>query len=105
MIASPEDALQSVRTAMLLGAVLPEMRQRGRGAGHDLAGLLKVRKEIAAERDRLKGEVASLGNERTRMTALIERTAESSRPSAKRRSTPNGRARPNWRARPTISKI
>ena len=33
LIASPEDALQSVRTAMMLGAVLPEMRHAGRGAG------------------------------------------------------------------------
>ncbi|MGH6725537.1 MAG: hypothetical protein ACREB8_03200, partial [Pseudolabrys sp.] len=33
---------------------------------------LNVRKQIAAERDRLKTEIASLGNERTRMTALVE---------------------------------
>jgi septal ring factor EnvC (AmiA/AmiB activator) len=72
LIASPEDALQSVRTAMLLGAVLPEMRHEVEALANDLSGLLKVRKEIAAERDRLKGEVASLGNERTRMTALVD---------------------------------
>jgi septal ring factor EnvC (AmiA/AmiB activator) len=72
LIASPEDALQSVRTAMLLGAVLPEMRHEVEALANDLSGLLKVRKEIAAERDRLKGEVVSLGNERTRMTALVD---------------------------------
>jgi len=72
LIASPEDALQSVRTAMLLGAVLPEMRQEVEALANDLAALLTVRKQIAAERDKLKGEVASLGNERTRMTALID---------------------------------
>ena len=33
LIASPEDALQAVRTAMLLGAVLPGNAPRGRGAG------------------------------------------------------------------------
>jgi len=38
----------------------------------DLAGLVAVRKEIAAERDKLKAQVASLGAERTRMTALID---------------------------------
>ena len=74
LIASPEDALQSVRTAMLLGAVLPEMRHEVEALASDLTALLKVRKQIAAERDRLKNEVASLGNERTRMTALVERT-------------------------------
>jgi murein hydrolase activator len=71
LIASPEDALQSVRTAILLGAVLPEMRHEVEALASDLTALLKVRKRIAAERDRLKNEVASLGNERTRMTALV----------------------------------
>jgi murein hydrolase activator len=71
LISSPEDALQSVRTAMLLGAVLPEMRHEVDALANDLAALLKVRKEITAERDRLTNEVASLGNERARMTALI----------------------------------
>jgi septal ring factor EnvC (AmiA/AmiB activator) len=72
LISSPEDALQSVRTAMLLGAVLPEMRHEVEALASDLTALLNVRKQITAERDRLKSEVASLGNERTRMTALIE---------------------------------
>lgn len=72
LITSPEDALQSVRTAMLLGAVLPEMRHEVEALANDLAALLNVRKQIAAERDRLKEEVVSLGNERTRMTALID---------------------------------
>src|SRR5271169_4576322 len=71
LIASPEDALQAVRTAMLLGAVLPEMRHEVEALAGDLSALLKVRKQIAAERDRLKNEVASLGSERTRMTALV----------------------------------
>jgi len=71
LISSPEDALQSVRTAMLLGAVLPEMRHEVEALANDLTALLNVRKQITAERDRLKNEEASLGNERTRMTALI----------------------------------
>ncbi len=71
LISSPEDALQSVRTAMLLGAVLPEMRHEVEALANDLTALLNVRKQINVERDRLKNEVASLGNERTRMTTLI----------------------------------
>ena len=71
LISSPEDALQSVRTAMLLGAVLPEMRHELEALANNLTALLNVRKQITTERDRLKNEVASLGNERTRMTALI----------------------------------
>jgi len=72
LIASPEDALQSVRTAMVLGAVLPEMRQQVKALASELTGLIAVRKQIAAERDRLKAEVASLGAERARVGALID---------------------------------
>lgn len=71
LISSPEDALQTVRTAMLLGAVLPEMRQQVDALASDLSELVAVRKKIADERDHLRKEVASLGEQRTRMTALI----------------------------------
>src|SRR6266851_3747775 len=71
LITNPEDALQSVRTAMVLGAVLPEMRHEVEALASDLTELLSVRKQIAAERDRLETEIASLSSERTRMTALV----------------------------------
>src|SRR6185369_10476556 len=66
LIASPEDALQSVRTAMVLGAVLPEMRREGEALASDLGELLSLRKQIAAERVELKSQVASLQGERAR---------------------------------------
>src|SRR6478609_4003012 len=72
LISSPEDALQSIRTAMVLGAVLPEMRQEVEALANDLSALLAVRKKIDAERDQLKTEVAALDSERARMTALVE---------------------------------
>jgi septal ring factor EnvC (AmiA/AmiB activator) len=81
LISSPEDALQAVRTAMVLGAVLPEMRHEVDALSSDLAELLDVRKKIAAERDKLKTEVASLEDERLRMTAL---TAERQKQQAER---------------------
>ncbi|MBI1203209.1 MAG: peptidoglycan DD-metalloendopeptidase family protein [Rhodopseudomonas sp.] len=71
LIATPEDALQAVRTAMVLGAVLPEMRSRVDALAHDLADLAAVRQRITAERDRLRGEIGSLDSERKRMAALI----------------------------------
>lgn len=71
LIASPEDALQAVRTAMVLGAVLPDMRGKVEQLAGDLAELSTVRKRITAERDRLKTEIASLDGERSRMSALI----------------------------------
>jgi len=87
LIASPEDALQTVRTAMLLGAVLPEMRQQVEALANDLAELVNVRKKITQERDRLRGEVASLSEQRTRMTALV---AERQRQQAEREKALDG---------------
>src|SRR4029077_14848788 len=72
LIASPEDALQSVRTAMVLGAVLPEMRHEVDALASSLAELVNVRKKIAAERQRLNSDVVSLVGERARMTALVD---------------------------------
>jgi len=72
LITKPEDALQAVRTAMVLDAVLPEMRSQVQALANDLSALLTVRKRIAAERDQLKSEVASLADERMRMSALID---------------------------------
>ncbi|KQY98435.1 hypothetical protein ASD45_18950 [Pseudolabrys sp. Root1462] len=72
LIASPEDALIAVRTAMVLGAVLPDMRTKVDALAADLTELLNVRKSIVAERDRLKQDIAALDTERARMSALVE---------------------------------
>ena len=68
----PEDALQSVRTAIMLGAVLPEMRVQAEALASDLADLLRIRKEIADEKDRLVRDVAALTEERQRIGLLIQ---------------------------------
>ena len=72
LIASPEDALVAVRTAMVLGAVLPDMRAKVAELAGDLTELLNVRKSIVTERDRLKQDIAALDTDRTRMSALVE---------------------------------
>ncbi len=72
LIASPEDALIAVRTAMVLGAVLPDMRAKVDALAADLTELLNVRKSIVAERDRLKQDIAALNAERSRIAALVE---------------------------------
>lgn len=72
LIASPEDALQAVRTAMVLGAVLPDMRAKADALVADLSELLSLRKTITAEQDKLKSEIASLDKDRLRIAALTE---------------------------------
>jgi septal ring factor EnvC (AmiA/AmiB activator) len=71
LLVSPDDALKAVRSAILLGAVLPDMKQEVQSLARDLDDLVRLRKDITAERDRLKGEAAAMTAERTRMAALI----------------------------------
>jgi len=68
----PEDALQAVRTAITLGAVLPEMRAQADALAGDLAELLRVRKDIVGERERLAHDLDLLGREQLRMNLLVE---------------------------------
>ena len=72
LLVEPEDMLQAIRTSMLLGAALPEMRAETEALTADLADLVQLRRSIAAERDRLAKEAAELGLERQRLSALID---------------------------------
>lgn len=71
MMVRPEDALQSVRTAMLLNAVLPDMRKDADSLAAELSQLVRLRADIASERDRLSSDLAGISDERTRV-ALLE---------------------------------
>jgi septal ring factor EnvC (AmiA/AmiB activator) len=71
VLVRPEDALESLRTAIMLGAVLPDMRHEAEVLAADLASLAAVRKEIASEREALTRDVAAMSDERRRLTALI----------------------------------
>ncbi len=71
LLASPDDMLRAIRTSMLLGAVVPEMRATAEALASDLAELTRLRASIAEGRDALAAEAASLGAERTRLTALV----------------------------------
>jgi septal ring factor EnvC (AmiA/AmiB activator) len=72
LVVRPEDALQSLRTAMLLGAVLPEMRQEAQVLSTDLAELARLRKGIADERASLDRDLRSLAEGNLRLSLLIE---------------------------------
>jgi septal ring factor EnvC (AmiA/AmiB activator) len=72
LIVSPEDALRAVRTAITLGAVLPEMRSQADALAGDLSALSNVRKEIVAQRGRLASDLDLLGHEQLRVSLLID---------------------------------
>ncbi|HYP58310.1 MAG TPA: hypothetical protein VEQ35_08505, partial [Beijerinckia sp.] len=72
LFVAPEDMLQAIRTSMLLGAVVPQMRAETESLAADLTDLLAVRKSIAAERDQLAHDMANIRADRQRLAALIE---------------------------------
>jgi septal ring factor EnvC (AmiA/AmiB activator) len=72
LLVRPEDALQSLRTAMLLGAVVPELRGRAEKIAGELGELVALRKTIATERDQLASDRDKVRNDQTRLTALVD---------------------------------
>jgi len=72
MMVRPEDALASIRTAIMLGAVLPDMRIQAESLAADLSDLVRIRRDIAEEKERLQRDVAALTEERQRITLLME---------------------------------
>lgn len=72
LLVRPEDALQSLRTAMLLGSVVPEMHARAQKLSNDLGELMALHKTIAAERDGLAQDRDKLRSDQARLAALIE---------------------------------
>jgi len=72
LMVRPEDALQAVRTAIMLGAVVPEMRAQADALAGDLAELLRLRKDIDAENVKLSSDLATLAHEQLRLNMLID---------------------------------
>jgi septal ring factor EnvC (AmiA/AmiB activator) len=72
LLVRPEDALQSLRTAMLLGAVVPELRGRAEKIAGELGELVALRKTIATERDQLASDRDKVRSDQSRLTALVD---------------------------------
>ena len=72
LVVRPEDALQAVRTEIMLGAVVPEMREQADALASDLAELLRVRKDIDAENNKLTHDLETLAREQLRLNLLID---------------------------------
>lgn len=76
VLVRPEDILEAVRASMLLGAVVPDLRQEIAILGTDLAELVRLRERIADERKAIAGEMEELAGERRRLASLIEARRE-----------------------------
>ena len=72
LLVSPEDAVETLRGAIMLGAVVPELRERAERITADLGDLQKLRTAIASERGKLSSDLKTLADDQRRMTLLIE---------------------------------
>ncbi len=70
LLVTPDDALSSVRSAILLGAVVPEMRAETEALMAGLAEMRRITQSIVAERERLAAAVADQIAERERLVLL-----------------------------------
>jgi murein hydrolase activator len=71
ILVKPEDALSSIRSAILLGAVVPELRQETEALVADLDALKRITTSIANERSALLNVLKNQSEERHRLDALI----------------------------------
>jgi septal ring factor EnvC (AmiA/AmiB activator) len=61
-----------VRTAITLGAVVPDMRAEAEAIAGDLADLLRVRQEIVTEQAELSQNLDQLAHEQLRLNMLVD---------------------------------
>jgi septal ring factor EnvC (AmiA/AmiB activator) len=92
LLVRPEDALQSLRTAMLLGAVVPELRGRAESLTNDLGELVALRKTIATERDKMAVDRDRLKDDQVRLAALVDERQRQQSAIEKDVETENARA-------------
>ena len=76
MVTRREDALEMVRSAMLLASVFPEMREQALVLSDKLNEMARVMGEIRTEGDQLKTETARLTDARTRLDGLLVQKRE-----------------------------
>jgi septal ring factor EnvC (AmiA/AmiB activator) len=72
ILVKPEDALSSVRSAILLGAVVPDLRAETEVLVGDLTELSRIAKSIDTERGRLVAKVADQTAEKKRLSLLLD---------------------------------
>lgn len=67
----PSDALSAVRSAILLNAVMPELKVETEALAADLEELHRLKSVIAEEKTRLTGDAMRLAEEKSRLELLL----------------------------------
>jgi murein hydrolase activator len=71
VLVTPEDVLAAIRTSMLLGAVVPELRGEVDTLAADLGEMVRLRGLIAQDKEGLANDLAGWAREQQRLQALV----------------------------------
>ena len=72
LMADPDHVLETVRSAILLGSVMPDLKAETDKLATDLAAIERIRASAAAERDGLARDIQSLVRDRQDISLLVE---------------------------------
>jgi septal ring factor EnvC (AmiA/AmiB activator) len=72
LLVSPEDVLSAMRAAILLGAIVPDMRDEAMILVADLKTLAELRRQTLASTEVLRRERDGIAEDRIRMASLVE---------------------------------
>ncbi|MGI9365654.1 MAG: murein hydrolase activator EnvC family protein [Rhizobiaceae bacterium] len=72
LLVKPEDALTSIRSAILLGAVVPQIRSETEDLLAELTALREISKAVDTEKGKLKRDLNALAEDETRLSLLVE---------------------------------
>ncbi len=72
LLVRPEDMLDAVRSSILLGAVLPELKAETEALAGDLGELIRLRTLASGERESLARDLASLVKDRAELALLVD---------------------------------
>ncbi|GAA4663728.1 murein hydrolase activator EnvC family protein [Bartonella pachyuromydis] len=76
LMVRPEDALASVRSSILLGAIIPQMQEKTRDLTESLKELTTLKNSIAMEYAALKTKMQNQAEQRKRLELLLEKKAK-----------------------------
>lgn len=92
ILVEPDDALASIHSAMLLGALVPDLRRAADALADDLKRLVALRQAKEQERDKLRKDAEALAEGRTRIQLLIDQRQAQRAASAEALATEEKRA-------------
>jgi septal ring factor EnvC (AmiA/AmiB activator) len=72
LLVRPEDMLDAVRSSILLGAVLPELKSETEALAGDLGELIRLRTLASGERETLAKDLAGLVKDRAELALLMD---------------------------------